>query len=155
MSNSDWGTELIFEMRLASHSDTNFARHVHHAAYHDVVVRQFGLWDEEEQDRFFEEDWRSGRFNIILFTGFPCGYSRVDVNKDSIIVHELVISPEFQRKGIGTAILNQIIKEAETTGMPVRLGALKANRAVGLYRRLGFRDVDSTETHVSLEYRPA
>ena len=37
-------------------ADFEFGRFVHHAAYQDVVTRQFGSWEEKIQDGFFE--WR-------------------------------------------------------------------------------------------------
>ena len=145
---------FLLERKPATSSDVSFARHIHHAAYLDVVVRQFGQWNAEMQNKFFEEDWASGPSDIIMYNGICCGYSRIDVRADYSVVCELVILPEFQRKGIGTAILRQVISEAEQRGIPVKIGALKENRALELYRRLGFRDVDSSSTHIGLEYRP-
>jgi len=45
--------EIVFSKRPATTADTEFARFTHHAAYHDVVVRQFGNFDERMQDNFF------------------------------------------------------------------------------------------------------
>jgi hypothetical protein len=39
--------------RPAENFDTEFVRHVHHLAYRDVVIRQYGAWDEKVQDEFF------------------------------------------------------------------------------------------------------
>lgn len=33
--------------RVATEEDIEFARKVHHEAYHDTVVAQFGTWDEK------------------------------------------------------------------------------------------------------------
>ena len=41
---------MLLERRPATSSDTEFARISHHAAYRDVVRRQFGAWDEALQD---------------------------------------------------------------------------------------------------------
>ena len=46
-------------LRLATDADKAFARHVHHQAYHDVIVRQFGEWNEAEQDAYFDSTWAS------------------------------------------------------------------------------------------------
>ncbi|MCH8057202.1 MAG: hypothetical protein IIB78_04955, partial [Proteobacteria bacterium] len=45
------------EIRRARESDREFARQTHHAAYREVVERQFGPWDEVLQNSFFEADW--------------------------------------------------------------------------------------------------
>lgn len=38
--------QLRITSRPATDADTDFARDVHHAAYRDVVIRQFGTWDD-------------------------------------------------------------------------------------------------------------
>lgn len=60
--------------RAATDADKTFARDAHHLACHDVVVRQFGKWDEAVQDRFFERNWSSNHLNIILADGVPSGW---------------------------------------------------------------------------------
>ncbi|MEI7603946.1 MAG: GNAT family N-acetyltransferase [bacterium] len=129
---------MTIERRQAKIEDTDFARSVHHTAYKDVVIRQFGSWDEEKQNNFFNSDWKNiDRMEIILFDDIPCGYCRFDYEKDQIIGHELVISPDFQGKKI-----------------PIRLGALKLNRALNLYRKLGFNDENTDENFVGMVYYP-
>ena len=41
--------------RRAEATDAEFARSVHHRAYRDVVIRQYGMWDEKAQDDFFAD----------------------------------------------------------------------------------------------------
>jgi len=148
------GSCLVLQRRPATSSDFDFARRAHHAAYHDVVVRQFGQWSDEVQDRFFNEDWASGPSDMIMCNGVCCGYCRIAAHVDCIVGYELVILPKFQCKGIGTALLQQVIGEAEQQGIAVKIKALKENRALELYYRLGFKAVGSSATHIDLEYRP-
>jgi len=138
--------------RPALDADTDFARSVHHQAYRDVVVRQYGVWEEEAQDDFFKSDWDPPAFEVILCDGMPCGYTRVEDHGIDIHVRELVISPQFQGRGIGTQILRGVIDRAKVRQVPVRLGTQHANRAVELYRRLGFREFDRTGTHILMEW---
>lgn len=138
--------------RPALDSDTDFARSVHHEAYREVVVRQFGSWDESAQDEFFKSDWVPAEFEIILCGDIPCGYMCVEGRESDIHVRELVISPGFQGQGVGSQILRDIIDCGKFRQVPVRLGTQHANRAVGLYRRLGFREFERTETHILMEW---
>lgn len=126
---------------------------MHHRAYRDVSVRQFGPWDERAQDEFFASGWSDAPHEIILCDGVPCGYACVERRDEDIHVRELVIDPEFQGRGVGTHILREVIAEAEARGLPVRLGTLHANRAAELYRRLGFREYARDETHIHMEWR--
>jgi len=140
--------------RPATASDTAFAREVHHGAYRDVVVAQYGAWDDAAQDRFFENDWRDAKFDIILSDDMPCGYAAVEYRADDVHVRELVIHPKWQGQGIGTVFLTQVMESAGQKGLPVRLGTQHRNRALKLYQRLGFREIGRTETHVLLEWSP-
>ena len=137
--------------RPALETDADFARRVHHRAYREVVERQFGLWDEAQQDRFFDGDWRAGGFEIVLCDGVPCGYLCVEDRPDDVHVREIVLLPEFQGRGIGSRLLSDVIAHARQRGVPVRLGTHHQNRAQRLYRRLGFREIGRTGTHLLFE----
>jgi GNAT superfamily N-acetyltransferase len=139
--------------RPAVPADTDFACQAHHRAYHDVVVRQFGVWDEALQDKFFEGDWAGGKFEILLWDGVPCGYVSIEDHPDCIHVREMVLLPEYQGQGIGTALLKETIVRARERRVPVELGALHQNRAIELYQRVGFVECGRTETHTLMECR--
>ena len=51
--------------RPAQDADTPFARAVHHAAYRDVVERQFGPWNEAAQDQYFATGWDPTTCQIV------------------------------------------------------------------------------------------
>ena|ERR1700722_2436375 len=138
--------------RPATDSDTAFARETHHGAYRDVVIAQFGAWDDVEQARYFDNDWRDAKFDIILSDDTPCGYAAVEHRANDVHVRELVIHPRWQSQGIGTAFLKRVMESAAQKGLPVRLGTFHRNRALKLYQRLGFREIGRTGTHVLLEW---
>jgi ribosomal protein S18 acetylase RimI-like enzyme len=140
--------------RPATETDRDLARRVHHEAYRDAVERQFGRWVEAEQDRFFAAAWVAARHEIVLCDGQPCGYVCVEECADDVHVRELVIMPEFQGRGIGTALLGEALERARGRGVPVRLGTFHHNRAAELYRRLGFREVGRTRSHILMEWQP-
>ncbi len=144
---------MELKRRPARGSDTGFARKVHHRAYHEVVEQQFGPWIEEQQDRYFEGDWAGGAFEIVLCDGTACGYVCIEDRDDDIHVRELVLLPEYQGRGIGSSILREVMDRARARRVPVRLGTQHKNRALNLYRRLGFREIGRTETHILLEWR--
>ena len=141
---------MTLKRRPASSSDTEFARISHHAAYRDVVCRQFGAWDEALQDHLFEEKWIPDQFEIVLCDGNPCGFLLVEDHPDHISISEIVIAPQFQGRGIGSRLLNEEIQRGRETNSPLRLQVLRENRAIELYRRLGFKECGMTETHIRM-----
>lgn len=141
---------MLLERRPATSSDTEFARISHHEAYRDVVSRQFGAWDEVLQDRLFEEKWIPNQFEIVLCDGNPCGFLLVEDHPDHIYISEIVLAPQFQGHGIGSRLLNEEMQRGHETKSPLRLQVLRENRAIELYRRLGFKECGTTETHIRM-----
>lgn len=147
--------EAQITRRIATEADTEFARKTHHAAYHDVIVRQFGNFDEKMQDDFFAKSWKPETHEILLSDGAEAGYCFIEHFPDHIFAHELVLSLEFQGKGIGSNLLKEVIEEAKAKNIPVKLQVLKENQAQHLYRKLGFKDTGITDTHIEMEFNPS
>ena len=129
-------------------------RLIHHAAYREVVERQFGLWDDDQGDRYFEAGWDDASHEVIEYNGVLAGYSAIERRDAEIHIHELVIDPRFQNLGIGSTIIRDTMREAKERGVPVFLRTAIANRAGGLYERLGFIEFDRTETHRLFKWPP-
>jgi GNAT superfamily N-acetyltransferase len=140
--------------RPATPADTSWARRLHHAAVRDVVERQFGSWDQALQDRYFHDDWTAGGFDVIEYDGTPCGYVCIEERPADVNVREIDIDPAFQRRGIGTAMIAHAIELARERGVPVVLRTLHENHAARLYRRLGFAETDTTDTHILFRLEP-
>ncbi len=59
----------------------------------------------------------------------------------------LAVRPEFSRQGLGTALLNGLIAEAETRCIALSLSVRATNSsAVGLYQKAGFEKVEGSES---------
>lgn len=145
---------MIIALRPATAADTDLARTIHHQAYREASERQFGPWDPAAQDRFFAEGWAGASFSLVLCEGEPCGYLCVEDRGDDLHVREIVIAPAFQGRGIGTMLLQDVMRRAGERRVPVRLGTFQTNRAAALYWRLGFRETGRTTTHLLFEWRP-
>jgi len=74
---------MNFKLRPATDNDFAFARAVHHSAYREWIVDQFGVWDEDVQDRFFREGWERWPYRNIEIDGRPVGYSAVEHAHDA------------------------------------------------------------------------
>ena len=99
-------------------NEKEFVRRIHHAGYHDVVVAQFGTWDETRQDSFFEKKWSNSHLQILVVDNESCGFATVEENEQEVCLVELVVHPEFQGQGIGTAYLVRLIDQAEKRAVP-------------------------------------
>ena len=139
------------ERRDATNSDEDFARKLHRDGYHDVVLRQFGEWDENRQEGFFKEKWKPEAFQILMIDGRPCGYVSIETDVDCVFISEIVIQSEFRGRGVGKSVLLEEIEKARKEKLPVRLRVLRENDAIKLYIRLGFAQTGETKTHILME----
>lgn len=138
-------------IRDTGEADKDFLRRLHHSAYRDVVERQFGGWDEAQQDAYFDKDWNPGQYQIVELEGEAVGAFCVEECADHLLLKEIQVFPDFQRKGIGSRMLQKVINEAEFMGVNVRLRVLKENPARGLYEKFGFLQTGETDTHFLME----
>jgi len=67
--------------------------------------------------------------------------SVIDRRRGEIHILDIALVPERRGEGIGTALLKQLLVEAEESGKVVILYVEQFNPAQGLYRRLGFQPV--------------
>ena len=140
--------------RAATEADYEYAKHVHDVAYREWTVAQFGPWNQEVQDKFFDESWQRYNYEIFLLDDQPCGYCAVDFYDDEVRVREFAVDPEFQGEGIGTAFLDSLITQFHSETTPVRLNAFKANTsAIGFYLRYGFTQTGESDTQLHFEWR--
>ena len=60
---------------------------------------------------------------------------------------------EFCNRGIGTTLLPGLHAEAAAAGKPLRIHVERFNPALGLYERLGFRQIDDRGVYLFMEWR--
>lgn len=117
------------------------------------VIPRWG-WDEREQRRIMEEKWRAKTFFRIVSGAETVGTIAIDVESDHVRLGEFYIAARFQRQGIGSRVLEPVLRDADARRLPVRLECLKWNPAFSLYRRHGFRVVRETDVHYFMERPP-
>jgi ribosomal protein S18 acetylase RimI-like enzyme len=127
-------------------------------------VAQTG-WDLEEQDRFlrmqfaaqhkfYMEQFSGADFHIVELQDEPIGRLYVDRREDEIRIIDIALLPEHRNKGIGSALLKNILAEAHSAALPVRIHVERNNPALGLYQRLGFREIDDQGVYLLMECSP-
>jgi GNAT superfamily N-acetyltransferase len=62
--------------------------------------------------------------------------------------------PNYQRAGIGTALISQLIEEADRSSLPIRLRVLVVNPAKQFYESFGFVVTEATPEFFLMEKAP-
>jgi ribosomal protein S18 acetylase RimI-like enzyme len=143
------GANLI--LRAATEDDTPFLVSLACQAYHDVVARQFGAWNEHEQSERFAAKLARLPFEVGLLAGQPVAAVSSSVHPDHVFLNDLLVLPEFQNRGIGSELLEREIHRARELGLPLRLHTLRDSRAVHLFERHGFIVTARRDAYTDLE----
>jgi len=118
-----------------------------------MIERQFGNWDEAQQDSFVDNDFKTDQFEVILYGSNPCGYFSTNMYKGKINLMDIAIHPEYQCLGIGGAIIEQLKKRSKEEGTPLFIGAFKTNcRAQRFYEKHELKRSGETGTHFLYEW---
>ena len=92
--------------------------------------------------------------NVIQFSGERVGRLRVVRTGKEIMIAGIQILPAFQSRGIGSAVIGELIEEATDTALPLVLEVDKDNLwPESLYRRLGFERYGETEATFQMRHR--
>jgi ribosomal protein S18 acetylase RimI-like enzyme len=144
---------MIYSLRQATAGDFEFLFELRRATLREYVEAIWG-WDDADQLERFRTRFEPARIDIVVADGRDAGYLQLTWWPEHAYVDALFIRPEFQRRGLGTAILHDIQRQASARGLPVRLQVLVTNPARHLYERLGFRTVEEGPTHVAMMWTP-
>jgi ribosomal protein S18 acetylase RimI-like enzyme len=92
---------------------------------------------------------------IIMMGDRLAGRIWLNESAAEIAIMDIAILPEYQRRGLGTAVLARIIHDAALAAKTIRLRVDRTNfRAARLYRRLGFEVVSGNEVFEEMEMAP-
>jgi GNAT superfamily N-acetyltransferase len=107
------------------------------------------------QNYSYRAEFPNARFDIIEFDGAPVGH--VVVADTEMRVVDLAILPDRRSAGLGEAVINPIIAEAQRRKLPLRVSVLNGNQgSLRFCRRLGFEPIgEPTAFFTELEWRGA
>ncbi|MCP4401544.1 MAG: GNAT family N-acetyltransferase [bacterium] len=143
---------MEYTLRPLEVNDKEFLRNLNERCYKDVVICQFGKWDTDRQQDFFEKKWDPNKFQAICTQEGDVGVISVWEEENCLRLSEVLVDPTFQNRGLGTEVLKTILEAATSKDLKVRLQVLHENKAKHLYLRLGFRECGRTDTHVLMEF---
>lgn len=144
----------MISLQPATADDETYLYNLHRATMRDLVEQVWG-WDEPMQQEFFREHIAAGNHFLIQLKDENVGTVQYHDEADHLFIGNIEIDPDRQGEGIGTVVMQQLIKRAHTENKPVRLQVLKINTsACRLYQRLGFDFDGESETHFHMKTVP-
>jgi GNAT superfamily N-acetyltransferase len=141
---------MTITTRKAIKKDRDFLWRLKAASMRKYVEQIYG-WDDALQEKFFDDGFCPEDINIIQFESRDVGMYELEYRGDDYFLSRIEIKPEFQNRGIGSAVIKMMIDKVGPTRKPLRLQVFKINPAQSVYTRLGFIKTGETENHYQME----
>ncbi|WP_420642261.1 GNAT family N-acetyltransferase [Candidatus Leptofilum sp.] len=144
--------ETMLTSRPATMADFDFLYALHKAAMKESVARMWG-WDEAWQQNYFREKFDPSKREIFQWKGEDVGTLSVIETEDELYLGLIAFLPQYQGRSWGTAVLQQLIHQAERASKIFTLHVLKTNpEAQKLYERLGLQIVAEEEFKYKMQF---
>jgi ribosomal protein S18 acetylase RimI-like enzyme len=121
-------------------------------------------WSEEQkeifcrlqfdaQSAYYAANYPEASFQIIERDGLPIGRLYVARWEKEIRIVDITLLPEARGSGIGTKLLRELQNEARGAGKSLTIHVERFNRALALYQRLGFREIEDKGVYLLMRWR--
>jgi GNAT superfamily N-acetyltransferase len=115
----------------------------------------FVRWQFDLQRREYDARFPDARYQLILIDEEPAGRIWVGEDDEQIRLLDIALLPQFQKRGAGTRLLKDLMKEADDAGKLLRhMVFVLNNDAHRFYERLGFVVIEDLGAYKHMEYRP-
>jgi ribosomal protein S18 acetylase RimI-like enzyme len=107
------------------------------------------------QRTFYGEQFPNARHEVICCEDEPVGRLYLDRSGDCFHILDITIDDQRRNKGIGSAVLREILRGADLANKPTKIYTENFNPSVRLFERLGFRVASVKDFQLLLERPPA
>ena len=144
------------ETRNALPEDFEFILKLTRQNMERIVTREWNADWEKDVEPNFVNTWKTqGEKKIIEVGNRRVGYfwfERLPEPKE-IFINSIQIVEEFKRKGLGTEVINWLLKEARNRNLEFVRGVVQKNNvhAKGFFKKNGFKFIEETKSGILIE----
>jgi len=137
----------VATVRPATEADRDFLLSVYASTREEELAQV--EWEEGAREEFLEHQFSAqdhhyrtnypgATFDVIEVDGERAGRLYVHRGTGEIRIMDIALAPAFRGRGIGTALLRELMDEAGGSGRALSIRVEANNPARRLYERLGF-----------------
>lgn len=149
--------------RPAQESDRAFLQRVYASSREEELA--LVPWSQEEkeaflqmqfqaQDKYYHAHYTGAEFLIIATPVESIGRLYLLRSEKEIRIMDITLLPAWRNRGIGAALLGQLLTEAEATQRIASIHVEVFNPARRLYQRLGFKEAAQKGVYILMEWSP-
>lgn len=101
-------------------------------------LERIGRFDPDRARERFRSGFSPAHTQHIVAGGARVGFVVTRAQGEYLLLDHLYIRPGHQGRGIGAAVLQGVFAQADSLGLPVKVGALRGSDANRFYARHGF-----------------
>ena len=151
----------MVSLRPITPADTSFLARVYASSRaEELAVTD---WSDEQkeifcrrqfdaQSTYYTATYPEASFQVIERDGVSIGRLYVARWEKEIRIVDITLLPEFRGSGTGTKLLRDLQEEARAAGKSLTIHVERFNRALQLYQRLGFEQVEDKGVYLLLEW---
>lgn len=118
----------------------------------EELKAQFCRSQFDAQSEYYSKNYPGAAFQIIERDGWPVGRLYVDRWEKEMRIVDITLLPEFRGSGIGTKLLLDLQEEARACRISLTIHVERFNRALTLYQRLGFQQVEDKGVYLLMKW---
>ena len=118
-------------------------------------LERLGRFDPERARARFLDGFEPAYTRHVVVDGQRVGFVVLKPDGDDLLLDHLYVLPAHQGRGIGAAVIADVLAHADARRARVRLGALRGSDANRFYRRHGFVQVGEGEWDIHYERAPS
>jgi GNAT superfamily N-acetyltransferase len=151
------------ELRLVSESDNEFLLSLYASTREDELAQVewpegqkeiFLRWQLDLQRREYETRFPDADYRVIVVDQQPAGRIWTGADDEQIRLLDIALLPDFQNRGVGTALLEKLKMHADTERKALRhMVFVLNNNAERFYERLGFKQIEDFGAYKHMEWR--
>ncbi len=151
------------ELRPITPADLEFLYQLYaNTREEELALTDWGAEDKERflrmqfsaQDQHYRQYYPGAKLEVILEQGQPIGRFYVARWESEIRLMDIALVPAVRGRGIGTALVRQLLAEGQSVGKKVSIHVEMYNPAFRLYKRLGFRRVEEKGVYFLMVWSP-
>lgn len=108
-------------------------------------LERAGRFDPVRARERFVSGFSPAHTKHIIIDGKRIGVVVVKPEADQFLLDHFYIHPDYQRQGIGSAVLDRIFAKADAQATILRVAALRGSDANQFYKRRGFEFLDEEQ----------
>src|ERR1041385_520624 len=152
------------ELRPVSETDNEFLLSVYASTraaelaqveWAEGQKEMFLRWQFDMQRREYDVRFPDADYCVIVVDEQPAGRIWIGTDNEQIRLLDIALLPEFQNRGVGTALLQRLMTRANLEGKALRhMVFVLNNDADRFYERLGFKKIEDFGAYKHMEWRP-